>query len=46
MSFEPDSVEAEISELDLLQAILIELKKLNLYMAEFYGDEVKNEDLE
>ena len=46
MSFQPDSIDAEITERDLLIAILIELKRLNVMVSEMTEQRVLDEDIE
>lgn len=46
MSFEPDSLDSDLSVIGLLQAILLELKRLNVMVSEMSGQVVKNEDVQ
>jgi hypothetical protein len=45
MTYRPDNIDADIDVISLLQAILVELKKLNLMMAEATEQKVRNEDV-
>lgn len=46
MSFEPDNFDADIDQITLLSAILLELKRLNIMVSEMSELRVRDEDIQ